>query len=211
MSKSTAPVPESPATSKSSKVAVAWILSKIAAEVMIDVSSSENDSPDVCTKAPANEPNTTEEAASWSAPTASSAIIACSTASFAIVTAPVSAIVASPDITLSIHLDVPVSYSNIAPSAGVVILVSLAPATVEVVDRNESVPLPSVPSTWFAEPSAPGSVYVTLEATLLGDFKPTKCVPLSESSSSFNVAPVEEPLPTKKSAGVAVEPARISV
>ena len=43
---------------------------------------------------------------------------------------PVSAIVASPDITLSIHFDVPVSYNNIAPSAADVIFTSLSSARV---------------------------------------------------------------------------------
>ena len=40
------------------------------------------------------------------------------------VTAPVSAIVASPDITLSIQTELPVSYNNIEPSAGDVIVIS---------------------------------------------------------------------------------------
>ena len=44
-------------------------------------------------------------------------------------------------------------------------------------DKKESVPLPSVPSTWFAEPSAPGNVNVTFELTLLGDFNATKFEP----------------------------------
>ena len=59
------------------------------------------------------------------------------------------------------------------PDAGLEISESVAPASVEVVDRNESEPLPSVPSTWFALPSAEGNVNVTLEATESGALSAT--------------------------------------
>jgi hypothetical protein len=42
-----------------------------------------------------------------------------------------------------------------------------------VVVCQESAPLPSVVSTWFAEPSALGSVQVTFEETVAGDWMAT--------------------------------------
>ena len=57
------------------------------------------------------------------------------------VSTPVSARVASPDITLSMYLLVPVSYNKIEPSAGEVILVSLSPARVEPVTSSNELPL----------------------------------------------------------------------
>ena len=143
--------------------------------------------------------------------TASSANLAALIALFAIVITPVSAIVASPDITLSIHFDVPVSYNNIAPSPADVMFTSLPPARVEVVEAKERFPEPSVAITWLAEPSAVGSVKVTEEPRVSAALRPTKFVPLSESSMICKVAPAVEPLPTLKLAGVAEEPASISV
>ena len=60
----------------------------------------------------------------------SSAILVPSTTSEPSVSTPVSAKVASPDMTLSIHVDVPVSYNSNEPSAADVMFTSLSSARV---------------------------------------------------------------------------------
>ena len=73
------------------------------------------------------------------------------------------------------------------------------------------VPEPSVFRNWPFEPSAAGRVYVVSVVIAFAAFIAVKFEPLSESSYSFKLPPVEFPFPTLKSAGVGVEPSRISV
>ena len=53
------------------------------------------------------------------------------------------------------------------------ILVSVAPAIVDVVVAQDKVPLPAVDNTWLAVPSAFGSVHVTFEAIVSAAFNAT--------------------------------------
>ena len=61
------------------------------------------------------------------------------------------------------------------------------------------------------EPSPSGNVNVGSLVTAFGALSATKLVPLSESSNSCKLPPVELPFPTLKFAGVGVEPSKISV
>ena len=72
-------------------------------------------------------------------------------------------------------------------------------------------PEPSVLRNWPFEPSPSGNVNVVFEVTAFGALSPTKLEPLSESSNSCRLPPVELPFPTLKFAGVGVEPSKISV
>ena len=89
--------------------------------------------------------------------------------------------------------------------------VSDAPAIELVVDTKDNTPEPFVPRTCPFEPSAVGSVNVKFDAIVSGALRPTKFEPLSVSSIIFKVPPDVDPLPTLKSAGVAVAPSTISV
>ena len=99
---------------------------------------------------------------------------------------------------------------NVTPLAEL-ISVSEAPAIDDVVETKLNVPEPFVPRTCPFEPSDDGKVSVKLLPTESGAFSATKLEPLSESSINDKDAPAVAPLPTLKLAGVAVEPASISV
>ena len=72
-------------------------------------------------------------------------------------------------------------------------------------------PEPSVLRNWPFEPSPSGNVKVVFDVTAFGDLSAMKLEPLSESSNSCRLPPVELPFPTLKFAGVGVEPSKISV
>ena len=103
------------------------------------------------------------------------------------------------------------SWTRMCPEAGFEMSESEAPKSVEVVDKKDKFPDPSVPNTWFALPSEEGRTKDTFEKEVYQKLKATELLPLSESSINFNEPPEVEPLPTKKSEGVAEEPANISV
>lgn len=83
--------------------------------------------------------------------------------------APFAANVASPD-TLTLSNESEPSCTRICAEVGEEISESVAPARVEVVDKNDKFPEPSVPITWLAEPSAEGRVKVVDAANVSAAF-----------------------------------------
>ena len=105
-------------------------------------------------------------------------------------------VASSPTIVISLFdtvVSIPVPPVNV--SVSLVLNVSLEPLSAASVNEldiapNDNAPEPFVFRNSFAFPSAVGSVNVTLAASALGDFSPTKCVPLFVPSLILSVPPV---------------------